>query len=115
MGKAKKNAMSIAAVLLGIVIPALDLVNYRAGTVAITILLLATATAAFLFAMKDSEYRTIYVLVGVGSAVSAIGSIVGLAFPACAEIAGLVSSCSSVFTCLVIVFGSRAHKKKRQD
>lgn len=115
MGKIKKNFCKFVFVLLGFAILALAFVNQQAGAVTITILLLATASAAFLFAMNDSEYRTMYFLVGVGSTVSAIGNIVGFVLPAYAEVSALASSCASVFTCSVIVSGSRTHKKKQQD
>ena len=69
MGKTKKNAMSIAAVLLGIAILVLDLVNPQAGRAVITVLLLATTVMAFVFAGKastDSRYRPRFLLVGHG-------------------------------------------------
>ena len=118
MGKTKKNAMSIAAVLLGIAILALDIVSPSAGRAAITVLLLATATMAFIFARKvsiDSRYRASFLLVGVCSLVAAISFGVAYAFPAHSDAAMIVNICANAATFTVLFLCNCADKEQQQD
>lgn len=115
MGKTKKNAMSIAAVLLGIAILVLDLVNPQAGRAVITVLLLATTVMAFVFAGKastDSRYRPRFLLVGVCSLVAAISFGVTYVFPAHSDAAMFVNICANAATVTVLFLCNRADKKR---